>query len=101
MREGEARLNREARFVPMAGDSGPTGEYSTRPCLVVGGARVYAWFEDGELVVDADTADADRDAVAVVNEFWPAGYRPDGLGVTLRVNGRFAGFEEGRVEDRG
>lgn len=60
MTNEEIALNKAATFLPMV------DEESERPCLVVAGVQVYAYFKDGVLrvSVDADTADdavVDRD----------------------------------------
>jgi hypothetical protein len=82
MYENERVANADAKFLPMTDD----GE-AERPCLVVGGVQVYAYFEDGRLVVSIDV-DADvylefLDGHELPYEFTVNGEERDSMGVPL------------------
>ncbi len=53
MYQNEIVANAEAKFLPMT-----DGGEAERPCLVIGGVQVYAYFKDGALVVSIDADDA-------------------------------------------
>jgi hypothetical protein len=55
--EAEQTENRNARFLPAIRENAPTGDYTTVPCLLIGGGAhpetaVYVYLADGDLHVD-------------------------------------------------
>ena len=57
MTREEEQVNREAAFEPMAPRSDDP-EKETKPCLIVGGVQVYAYFDEGVLQVSIHYDDA-------------------------------------------
>lgn len=79
----EKVANETAQFLPMT-DGGET----ERPCLVVGGVQVYAYFNEGRLVVSVhvDTGDVHPeflDGDELPYEFTVNGEERDGMGTPL------------------
>ncbi|MFE4863214.1 hypothetical protein, partial [Streptomyces sp. NPDC056670] len=54
----ETRTNLGVTFLPQE-PVDPDGERNTRPCMTVGTVQVYAYREDGRLIVSVDTDGVD------------------------------------------
>lgn len=50
------KANRDAKFSPAGIDA--DGETRTLPCIEIGGAQVYAYVEDGKLIISAHLDEA-------------------------------------------